>query len=297
MTLFFLLLQRVVLGSDGAFEISYSGNPPYSHITSVWYILDTVLTLLSRRIDVAVAALAFIGTAIVCRRREFLAFPLALLPWLLINVTAVDPSKRILGIYLLFPLVIYLVSPVLALSIGSNRADERPTQDMGGHSGARPFHTTYLVSVVVFFLGGISAPPTGGSYIYTSLLRQPLVGPGEMRLANRIVREFPGTTPRPAVDDAVLSINPVALENVPLLSAVTDTSTIDSILFFPSFLLGEQNVRRILEGWITNERKITVSCLPGGMARADASESPPENDQTVDGQFNRAVRCHPRPKG
>lgn len=290
-TIGLLLFQRIAMDSRGAFQISYSGVPPYAHITSVWYMLERFLSLLANRMDLAIAVLGFTGAGIMFKRRELFAFPLALLPWVLLNLTSVDPSKQVLGIYLTFPTIIYLVAPLLSFALYQNLCPQQAPQS----TPVAPAGLSYLVTVGALFLGGIAAPPTGGGYVYYSMLRQPIVGPGEVRLTNKIVKEFSRESARIAVDDPVMSLNPVALEGVPLLNHVESKADLDAILFNPVYVLGEANVRAVLQAWVDSNKKISLTCLPGGLVRADASPVTDLPLQTVDGQFNRALRCHPRP--
>lgn len=296
-TITLLLFQKFVMHSKGAFQISYSGTPPYHHISSVWYLVETVLTLLANRLDLVVSLVVFVAAAVVFKRRELLAYPLAFLPWLLLNVTSVDPSKRVLGIYLMFPAIIYMTAPVLAVALrhGTKSASSEPERGSDEPDGATVLTFSYVLAVVALFLGGISAPPTGGGYVYYSMLRRPLVGPGEIRLTNKIIRDYASERGRKGVDDPVMSLNPVDLEGTPLLSNVEQPATIDSMLFVPGFVLGEANVRRILQDWTETGRRISMKCLPGGIVRADAGPPSEWSGQTTDGQFAKALRCHPTP--
>ena len=115
-----------------------------------------------------------------------------------------------------------------------------------------------------------------------------------IRQTNKIVRDFATEQMATAVDDAVMSIDPVALEKTMLLSRVEDKSALDVILFYPLFGLGEQQIRDTFKAWIDSGRHISLTCLPGGLMRADTNVVPGAKTQTVDGQFNRALRCHPR---
>jgi hypothetical protein len=293
-TILLLLFQRVAMGSKGSFQISYSGNPPYAHITSFWYLVERFLNLLAHRMDLAVAVVGFIGAGMIFKRRELFAFPIAVIPWILLNVTSVDPSKQVLGIYLMFPTIIYLAAPLLSWAL---YRDDRPEPDSRPSSSATmaPVGLSYFMAVAAFFLAGAAAPPVGGGYLYYSLLRQPFVTPGEIRHTNQIVREFAKEDMSIAVGDSVMSLNPVALEGIPLLSNVPDKLSVDVILFRPVYVLGEAHVRAFFQSWIDAGRHITVTCLPGGLVRADTNLVPRAKPQTVDGQFNRALRCHPRP--
>lgn len=295
-TVALLLFQRVVMGSDGAFDISYSGTPAYAHITSGWYVLERFLYLIGSRLDLMVAVSAFIIGGFMFKKRELFAFPLALLPWVVLNATSVDPSKNALGIYGMFPVVIYFTTPLIAMSFNraihsSDPQTEHTARVSNGFSG----HLVYIFAIVSLFLGGIGAGSTGGGYVYYSLLRYPVVGPGEISLTNKLVKNFSTEGSRIAVDDAVMTLNPVAHEETILISQITDTSSYDSVLFFPAFLLGEASVVKFFDGWIKEGRVISLECLPGGLVRADATLKQTPTPQTAQGRFNDALRCHPRP--
>jgi hypothetical protein len=295
-TIGLLLFQRVVLGSDGAFDISYSGTPAYAHVTSVWYLLERFLYLIGSRLDLTIATTAFIIGGLVTKNRALFAFPIALFPWIILNATSVDPSKNSLGIYGMFPVVIYLTAPLITMSIDGVTTESEPTGDsVPTHSTAVSGHFIYLIAIVSLFLGGISGGPNGGGYVYYSLLRYPIIGPGEISLTNTLVKDFAREGNRIAVDDAVMTLNPVEHEETPLISKVTDTSQIDSILFFPAFILGEAQVTNFFQSWIDQGRVVSMKCLPGGLVRADAAGGQASKPQTSRGQFNKALRCHPRP--
>ena len=284
--------QRFFADSKGVFALTYSGTPAYAHITSAWYLVDRALNMLSSRLDLMIAIAAFIMASIVLRKREFLAFPLAVLPWILLNLTAIDPAKNAMGIYHLFPIILYATAPVLALTLP--RPSERASD--GTQRGPIPMYATYGVAIVSLFLGGIAAPPTGGGYLFTSLLRLPPIGPSEINAAHRVIEEYASIGSRILVDDAVMSIRPVELDGVPLIPNISVTENYDSALFFSNYQLGHAGVRKLIDGWITSNRQLIVTCLPAGMARIDAG--PPaegESKQTVVGQFNRALGCHPMP--
>ena len=284
--------QRFFANSKGVFALTYSGTPAYAHITSVWYLIDRALHLISARLDLMISIAAFVMASIVLRKREYLAFPVAVAPWILLNLTAIDPAKNAMGIYHLFPIILYATAPVLALTL------PRPSQRIHDDTqrGPIPMYATYGVAIVSLFLGGIAAPPTGGGFLFTSLLRLPLIGPAGINATHRAIEDFASIGSRILVDDAVMSIRPVDLGEVPLIPNISVTGNYDSALLFSNYMLGHSSVRKLIDGWIVSNRKLTVTCLPGGLARIDAG--PPtegESKQTVNGQFNRVLRCHPMP--
>ena len=284
--------QRFFAESKGVFALTYSGTPAYAHITSFWYLIDRALHMLASRPDLLIGLAAFVMAAIVLRKREYLAFPLAVTPWLLLNLTAIDPAKNAMGIYHLFPIILYATAPVLALTLS-----QRPSvSEDDNQRGPIPMYATYGVAVIALFLGGIAAPPTGGGYLFTSLLRLPPIGPSEIKATHRVIEEFADVGSRITVDDAVMSIRPVELGKVPLIPTVSETDAYDSALFFSNYQLGHVGVRKLIDSWIVSNRKLTVTCLPAGMTRIDAAPTAKESTgQTLEGQFNRALGCHPMP--
>jgi hypothetical protein len=294
-TIAMMIFQRM-LGSKGAFSIAYSGNPAYAHITSIWFVIERTLYLIGSRMDLMGALTAFIVGGFLTKRRELFAFPLAALPWILLNATSVDPSKNSMGIYGLFPMVIYLVAPLIAMALPRFTAGVRiETETAADASSSIASRFVYILAIISFFLGGISAAPGGSGYVYFSLLRYPIVGPGEISLTNRLVRDFAAEDGRRAVDDAVMSLNPVKLEGTPLISGISASSDFDSALFYPSYSLGEAQVVNLFQGWIDEGRVISLKCLPGGLMRADAKEGTATKPQTARGRFDASLRCHPRP--
>ena len=109
------------------------------------------------------------------------------------------------------------------------------------------------------------------------------------------MRDFAAEGERRAVDDAVMSLNPVQLEGTTLISRINAYSEYDSILFYPAFILGEGQVINLFQGWIDVGRVISLECLPGGLMRADAKIGTSATPQTARGRFDAALRCHPRP--
>ena len=294
-TIAMMIFQRM-LGSKGAFSIAYSGNPAYAHITSIWYVIERTLYLIGSRMDLMGALTAFIVGGFLTKRRELFAFPLAALPWILLNATSVDPSKNSMGIYGLFPMVIYLVAPLIALALPRFTAGVRvETETAADAPLSIASRFVYILAIISFFLGGVSAAPGGGGYVYFSMLRYPIVGPGEISLTNRLVRDFAAEGERRAVDDAVMSLNPVQLENTALIRNVTSYSDFDSVLFYPAFMMGEAQVITFFQGWIDEGRVISLKCLPGGLMRADAKEKTGVKPQTARSRFDAALGCHPRP--
>ena len=282
--------QRFFADSKGVFALTYSGTPAYAHITSVWYLIDRAMHMLASRLDLLVGLAAFVMASFVLRKREYLAFPLAMLPWLLLNLTAIDPAKNAMGIYHLFPVVLYATAPVLALTLSGKRNPD----DTAPSRGSIPIFATYGVALLSLFLGGISAPPTGGGSIITSLLRMPPISPAGITATHKVIEEFALIGPGTTVDDSVMAIRPVELRDVPLIPMIADSGDYSSALYFPRYYLGHSGVRRLLKGWVETNRPITVTCLPGGLVRLDAGD--PEIfplDQTHASKFNRALRCHP----
>jgi hypothetical protein len=240
--------------------------------------------------DLVTGMVAFVLIGLLSRRRELLAFPLACLPWMVLNVTSVDPNKHSLGIYGMFPMVIYLTAPLIASAV---RIDS-PGEDPRAVGRNNPNVLAYLAVFLTLFLGGVGGPPNGGGYVFHSLLRNRMVSPAVVAAVHDEVEAF-ATRDRITVDDAVMSLDPVLLENVPLISGVANVRAVDSALFYPAFLLGSGSVQKLLEGWINTGRTITIVCLPGGLARADTTPDPPDKPQTVMGQFQRAQDCHSSP--
>lgn len=295
-TVLLLAWQRVVVGSDGSFDISYSGTPPYAHITSVWYLVERVMFMLGSRLDLVTGMVVFVMVGVVGRRREMFAFPLACLPWMLLNITSVDPNKHSLGIYGMFPMVVYLTAPLVALAI-------RPSGDStgsapGGTDGiaGRPYVFGYLAVLTTLFLGGMSGPPNGGGYIFHSLLRYRLVSPALISAVHDDIEQFHSRS-NIAVDDAVMSLDPVLFEQTTLIRNVSEPSSVDSVLFYPNFLLGSANVTALFEGWIAADREITITCRSGGLVEASVEADDGPLEQTSEGQFRRARKCHPAPGG
>jgi hypothetical protein len=283
--------QRFFADSKGVFALTYSGTPAYAHITSVWYLLDRAMHMLSSRLDLLVGLAAFVMAFFVLRKREYLAFPLAMLPWLLLNLTAIDPAKNAMGIYHLFPVVLYATAPVLALTLSGKREENESTSPS---RGSVPMYATYGVAVLSLFMGGISASPTGGGNILTNLLRLPPISPAGITATHTAIEDFAKIGIGITVDDAVMAIRPVELRDTPLIPVTSDSGDYNSALFFPRYYLGHEGVRRLLKGWTDANRPITVTCLPGGLVRLDAADSellPVE--QTPGRKFDRALRCHP----
>jgi hypothetical protein len=287
--------QRFFAESEGVFALTYSGTPAYAHITSVWYLIGRVLHLFASRLDLIVGVAAFVMAALVLRKREFLAFPVAVTPWLLLNLTAIDPAKNAMGIYHLFPIILYAAAPALALILTKpTRSSESDSTDSS--RGRIPMYATYGVAILSLFLGGISASPTGGGFLFTSVLRLPLISPAGITATHHAIEKFAELESGIAVDDAVMSIRPVDLEGVSLIPTVQDSSQINSVMFFPRYLLGHESVRRLFTSWAVENRKLLITCLPGGLVRADAGlPSLKKTDQTDVGQFDKALRCHPLP--
>ncbi|CAB4551998.1 MAG: hypothetical protein F2545_01250 [Actinobacteria bacterium] len=286
--------QRFFADSKGVFALTYSGTPAYAHITSVWYLLDRVMHMLSSRLDLLVGLAAFVMAFFVLRKREYLAFPLAMLPWLLLNLTAIDPAKNAMGIYHLFPVVLYATAPVLALTLSGRREEDETTSPS---RGSVPMYATYGVAVLSLFLGGVSAAPTGGGSILTSLLRLPPISPAGITATHTAIEDFAEIGIGITVDDAVMAIRPVELRDTPLIPVISDSGDYNSALFFPRYYLGHKGVRQLLKGWSDANRSITVTCLPGGLVRLDAAEPALLPIKPIpERKFDRALRCHPFPK-
>lgn len=293
--IFFLVLtsyQRVFFGEHDVFSVSYSGTPAYAHITSIWYLIDRILYLFASRLDLVVALGAFLMAAIVLRKRELLAFPLAVIPWILFNLTAIDPAKNAMGIYHLFPIILYATAPILATSL-SARAD-MPAQKV--EHGRVVVSATYGVAILSLFLGGVSAPPNGFGYLFTNTLRLPLISPSEISATNRAIEDFARKESRISVDNAVMSIRPVALKDVPLMPTVQNALEIDEVLFFARYIPDRESTQNIFRVWITDNRLIAINCLPGGLVQADARErNVKETNQTDIELMAIAQKCHPQP--
>jgi hypothetical protein len=104
--------------------------------------------MLASRLDLLLGLAAFVMASFVLRKREYLAFPLAMLPWLLLNLTAIDPAKNAMGIYHLFPVVLYATAPVLALTLSGKRDPD----DTAPSRGSIPMFATYGVALLSLFL-------------------------------------------------------------------------------------------------------------------------------------------------
>lgn len=296
-TVLLLAWQRLALGSDGAFDISYSGTPAYAHITSVWYLVERAMFMIGSRLDLVAGMVVFTLVSVVYRRRELLAFPLACLPWMILNVTSVDPNKHSLGIYGMFPMVVYLSAPLISMAIKNcgESTDSLTTPDRTRTPG-QPHVIAYLAVLATLFLGGISGPPNGGGYIFHSLLRNRPVSPAVISSVHDSIEDFAERGTGIAVDDAVMSLDPVRFEYTPLISGVTDATSVSAAMFYPRFVLGSASVQTLFDAWITSDRRITITCLHGGLALAEVGPRGPSDEaQTSLGQWQRAQRCHPIP--
>jgi hypothetical protein len=196
-----------------------------------------------------------------------------------------------MGIYHLFPVVLYATAPLLALGLAP-AAVPAPGRD----GVRRPVHLLYAVAGVALLLVGLSAPPNGMGSVFYSLLRSGFPMPGEIFDAHGFVREYARTGGRIAVDDGVMSLEPVLLENVPLLPRVQDPGALDSAMVFPRYYLGHESTRTLLTAWARDGARVDVECLPGGMARMRKGPSPGEARQTPNEVFDRLLACHPLPR-
>jgi len=281
--------QRFFADSKGVFSLTYSGTPAYAHITSVWYLIDRLINMLSSRLDLWVGLIVFGAASILLRKREYFAFPLAVAPWILLNLTAIDPAKNAMGIYHLFPVVLYATAPVLALTLSGKRDPD----DTAPSRGSIPMFATYGVALMSLFVGGIAASPNGSGDIFTTLMRLPPISPGGITATHNTIEEFAligvGTT----VDDATMAIRPVELRDVPLIPTISESGDYNAALFFPRYYLGHEGVRKLLRGWDEANRPITITCLPGGLVRLDAGDPVDERiEQSSISKFYRALRCH-----
>lgn len=285
--------QQIFFGEHNVFSVSYSGTPAYAHISSIWYLLDRVLFLLASRLDLIIGLGAFTLAAIVLRRREYLAFPIAVIPWILLNVTAIDPAKNSMGIYHLFPIILYATAPILAVSLS------RGSQPSVAATQQRlvPMYATYGVAIMSLFLGGISAPPTGFGYLFTNVLRLPMISPSEITATHKAIEVFAASDSRISVDNAVMTIRPVILKDVPLMPTIENASEIDSVLFFARYVTDQESREKIFNSWVQENRLISITCLPGGLVQADAEypQTEPTN-QSGEELMGKAQQCHPQPQ-
>jgi hypothetical protein len=251
--------------------------------------------MLSSRLDLFIGLAAFTGCALLFRKREYLAFPLATAPWLLLNMTAIDPSKNAMRIYHLFPIILYATAPILSLAFSSTT---KTTNKESSNNVRKDFlgFATYGVALGSLFLGGISAAPTGGGYLFTTILRYSPVTPSVISQTHQTIEDFAKIESGIVVDDAVMSIRPVDLQFAPLIPNVGDANDFDSALFFPTYQIGHKGLRIFLNGWIAGNREIVITCLPGGLVRADALPVADEpKEQLMKEKFDQALSCHPIP--
>lgn len=291
-TLAMVAVQRLWVGATGPFSATYSGAQPWSHLSTAWKALERTMVLAGARLDLLLPVVLFVAAVVAFGRREYLAFPLAVLPWLALNAAAIDTAKNTMGIYHLFPVVLYLTAPVLALGL-------RPGPDLAAGAGSEaraPIHFLYTAAALSLLLGGLAAPPGGGGYLFYSTLRAGVPGPEEIRDTHRVLREVARGDGRLAVDEGVMSLEPVLLERVPMLHMVARPEAFDSVLVFPRYFLGHESVRGLLAAWDRAGARVEVDCLPGGIARLRREAPAGEGRPTPGEVFGRLQECHPLPR-
>jgi len=241
------------LAHKSRFSDVFSGNPPYAHLMDPVKLHQRLGNLLHQRWDVLVVFGALVIAGAILRNRIILAYPLASAFWLLLNVTAVDPAKAVLGTYNQFALVTYLAAPVVLLALLG-------WQKSGG--------LVVALTVLAFGVSGVMPGPVGGGYVWSWVTDGRWVSDSQMHQVESKLVALQRSTPGLVVDDGVFSIDPVLTRHNIMSEDKRGASGMKALVWLPKYSMGAANIHRLLEAAASRGERISVECLAPEVAVA-----------------------------
>lgn len=236
------------------FSDVFSGTPPYAHLLDMVALHHRFGAFWHQRGDLIAVfgALTVIGA--IFRNRLLLAYPLASAFWLLLNFTAVDPAKAVLGTYNQFALTTYLAAPAILLVVtgGSLMTKAR------SRALLLPVATA---TVLALGIGGILPSPVGGGFVFDWLGRNKAVSYSQMQLDEARLTALVRSTPRLVVDDGVFSIDPVLTRFNKMAEDKHGANGVNAVVFMPGYSIGWSNIERLLRSALDGGRRVRVDCL------------------------------------
>lgn len=252
------------------FSDVFSGTPPYAHLLDLAALHQRFANFYHQRLDLILifGLLGILG--FVLRNRLLLAYPLASAFWLLLNFTAVDPAKAVLGTYNQFALVTYLaVVPMLSYVLKVQGASVRfGAQTQRRAQGAKLAVWTVLASVLALGVTGVMPSPVGGGYFWRWIFSEKPISMSQMQLDASRITKLQASTKHLIVDDGVFAIEPVITRRDVMAEDKRGAVNMNALVFLPQYELGKANVARLFGAAVKRGERIQVSCLAPNIAVA-----------------------------
>jgi hypothetical protein len=245
-----------------SFEYTYSGNPPYQHLMSLEAIATRVLGFASTRLDITLLIACSLIAYLITKHKALLVFPLVSAPWILINLTAVDPAKSVLGTYHQFPFILYVAAPAIYLLV---RKSNQAVESSKGAEWAPRLAVAFALSTLA--ISGISLPPTGGGYFMSILSKYEAPSPAQIIETHEKLKAIANAEPHVVVDDAVMTLEPVLFEKNPMTIDFADSKIPENVVFFPSYALGQGTIASFVGIAETQGGYYSVACITQDIAQ------------------------------
>jgi len=107
-----VLAHRHFFPGGGLFEWTYTGEPPYAHLTREFFIERLGLVIV-HRLDLVFGLAATAVLAYACKRPQYLLGYAAFLPWAALNVLAIREAPGKLHLHYGYPFVLALAWPIV----------------------------------------------------------------------------------------------------------------------------------------------------------------------------------------
>lgn len=154
-----LVLQKSVFAGDNAFERIYSGSPPFAHL-SLQFFFERTRFLILQRSDLAIVMAMPVILALVYKRLSYAVGSVAVLPWIIFNLTAKSAAAGTLSLYYAFPVMLAAAWPILDNIRVSLAAAPRPVPQISP-----------VVLGVLFSIASTVAYAIQNSGSFTAILR------------------------------------------------------------------------------------------------------------------------------
>jgi hypothetical protein len=233
-SVFLKILQLLIFPTrESVFGRTYLGSPPFSSLKDPQVIIMRVSYWIQNNSGILGFFLILYLLFKATNGRIFLVPMIASLPWILINLIAVDPAKQILQLYESFPFLVYL--PIIAISMNS---------DLKSHDSrllARKMVLVLFAWIATYgSLAGGQVGSAGSINVGVQNMHKSFSGYRFVENNKKSLENFLSTNPEVQIDSGVATLFP--LFDSRMFNSATDLATSSAILYYPLYSLNGTSI-------------------------------------------------------
>jgi hypothetical protein len=228
-----LVLSRILFKSTGALlKTTYIGSPAFEILSDPLGLLNRVAYWITANPGILGLFLCLALAFSITKEKIFLVPIFASIPWILVNLLAVDSSKQSLGLYNTFAFCIYL-SP-----LGLIRMSEKNGLNNLKKNGSLVSILMIGMAAWVAMFSAVSVSPSGSGGSINATFRAQALSPNALQISvkqSQVIEKFLMENDNSAIDSGVASLVPIFQAKYFL--GKKQSTQYDSLIYFRNYVL------------------------------------------------------------